>query len=645
MAGWRVATDNVPTATVWTSTNGTTWRAQTLPSPVAGSEAIAAAQYHGQRVVVGSVGLGADRRAAVWVSPTPGAPFSPATVPTTIGPSSMTSVADGELGFFASGTSAGQIGMWSSTNGQDWSESSTAEQTLSSAPDGRVYSMVAQGAAVYAGGSVADGNSTDAAVWSTGDGIHWHQVGTAPLAFGGTSGGEPGKKVIYSLANLGTNGLVAVGGVMHLDVWSPAWWISSNGDSWSQPSTTFPSRPGGAVARSVAAMTSATGATSLVVVGGTTTAQRVWRSSDGLHWSDVALPPGASRSSAWRATLTAVAPTGYLVADGDPGQPHVLVDAPTGWTEPSASPQAFGPVQPEAHVRVLSARAGKLQLLVAVDAAPQALGGNSSTTSVALSTADGRTWEDTSRPSFDTPAQAPAGSTASTRFGSDWVASGRAAGAAVVWVSRDGIHWTSPVRLPGSGAVASGLCVSKPSDDEVASSVTAVGRAALAGGGTQAAAWSSNDGRHWVKDTVQPPGITGGQDALVGCLAANGGLVGYGEAPGPGGVVPAVWRAASSGVWSLQTVSAFNAGSPSPLSDIAQSGATYIAIGGSVVDGTAVWQSGDGGSTWQALSAVGAPWVGWEPPVFDDVAFLGGTAVMVGTVDGGLAVWLGSRPG
>lgn len=645
LAGWRVGPDDVPTATVWTSANGTTWQAQTLPSPVAGSEASASAQYHDQRVVVGSVGLGADRRAAVWISPRPGAPFTPATVPASTGASSMNSVADGELGFFASGTTGNQIGLWSSTNGQEWSESSTAEQTLASAPAGRIYSMVAQGADVYAGGSVADGNSTDAAVWSSADGIHWRQVDTAQPAFGGAANGEPGEKVIYSLAGLGTDGLVAVGGDMRLGVWSPAWWISSNGDSWSQPSGTFPSHPGGSVARSVASITSGTGGTNVVAVGGTATSQRLWRSSDGLHWSYVALPPGASRSSSWRATLAAVGPAGYLVADGDAGQPHVLVGGQAGWAEPSANPQTFGPVQAVARVRTLSAGLGRVQLLVELSAAPQALGGAPSITSMVLSTTDGRTWVGSRRFQLQTAPRPPSGSTTSVRFGSEWIAAGRAAATAVAWVSRDGIHWTHPVQLPGSGAVAYGICASRPASDEGSGSVVVVGRAGLAGGGTQASAWSSNDGRHWARDAVQPPGIPGGRGALVGCLAVNGGLVAYGEAPGTGGAIPALWRSDSGQVWSIQTVSAFSAGSPAPVSDVVQSGATSIAIGGTPDTGTSMWLSDDGGSTWRTLSPIGAPWVGWEPPVFEDAAFLAGTAVVAGSVDGGLAVWLGSRAG
>jgi hypothetical protein len=669
IAGSRLGSDGVPTATIWTSSDGKTWQAAALPSAAGGSQANAAAQYRDLRVVVGSIGLGSNRRAAVWVSDKPGEPFTAAIVPTSANISSMDSVAAGALGVFAVGVSGNQFGVWSSTDGVQWSESTGAEAVLADSPGAQIHTMAAQGALVYAAGSVPDGGATDAAVWSTSDGIHWHHVLTAQPSFSAAASTLPGNKVIYSLAPLGTNGLAAVGGVEHGSSWSPASWISPNGASWSEPADAFSSAPPNAVVRAVSAIATTANTTELVATGGSDTTQRVWRSSDGLYWTSVALPASAAGSSAWRSTLVAATTAGSIVADGDAGQTHVLMDAAGGWAEPSGDPAIFGPVQAVARVERLVRHPEGATLLIGLSRPGQALGTATAVTSTVLTTTDGRTWAPGSAASLNEP-RAPAGSIALTRLRSGWVAVGRAVTStgglpdrqAVAWFSADGIHWLSaqpldapkqatlststsatfPSNAPGAVATPEEVCVGSPPSAGATSTVVVVGRTELLSGGTGAAAWWSHDGRHWTQAAVQPPSIAGGPEEMDGCSVVGDGFVAYGTTNGPGGASPGVWKSTTGGAWNLQSPSAFGAAGPVPLTGVVGQGSMWLAVGGIPPGATGLWLSVDGGSTWQRPSASGPPWAGAGSAVYSTAGFVNGRPLVAGTVDGRLAVWLGT---
>jgi hypothetical protein len=668
IAGSRLGSDGVPTATVWTSTDGKTWQASELPGAADGSQANAAAQYRNLRVVVGSIGLGTNRRAAVWVSDQPGEPFTAAIVPTSPTTSSMDSVAAGALGVFAIGVSGTQFGVWSSTDGVQWSEATAAEAVLAGSAGAQIHAIAAQGTDIYAAGSVADGGATDAAMWSTSDGIHWRQVLTAQPSFSASSSSVPGNKVIYSLAALGTNGLAAVGGVVRDGSWFPVSWISPNGASWSEPSDAFSAAPTDAVVRAVSAIATSATTTELVATGGSGAVQKVWRSSDGLYWTSVSLPASAAASSAWRATLIAATATATVVADGDPGQTHVLVDAAGSWAEPSSDPAVFGPVQAVATVERLVPQLVGASLVVGLSRPGQTLGTPTSVTSSVLTTTDGRTWSTGSAAGLGEPPP-PDGSIAVARLKSGWVAVGRAmissggssARVAVAWISPDGRHWTQAQALdtpkaatlgatsstfigigPGAYATPEAVCVAPPPAAGGTQSVVAVGRTELASGGTGAVAWWSHDGRHWTQAAVQPAPIAGGPEEMNGCGVMNDGFVSYGTTNGPGGAAPALWKSATGGTWTLQAPGAFGAGAPVPLTGVARQGSVWLAVGGNRPGPTDLWISIDGGSTWQRPSASGPPWSGAGPAVFSTAGFVGGRPLVAGTVDGRLAVWLGT---
>jgi hypothetical protein len=55
-----------------------------------------------------------------------------------------------------------------------------------------------------------------------------------------------------------------------------------------------------------------------------------------------------------------------------------------------------------------------------------------------------------------------------------------------------------------------------------------------------------------------------------------------------------------------------------------------------------LWLSQDGGSTWLPVDTLGSPWQVTGPAQLDLAGFTADGPVVIGTVDGRLAVWLGS---
>ncbi len=630
--GTRLSAAGTPVATQWVSSDGVKWASSTVSGSQAASSAGAAAQYRGATVVVGSVGQGANQQAAAWVSPSPGAPFTMASVPNTGGPSAMSLVATGALGMFATGTVDGRFALWSSTDGRRWSEQPEAEKTITSAPGARVWALLAEGATVYAAGSIGAGAAQAAAVWATSDGLHWHQVTTAATAFSG-----PGSRVIYSLAPLG-NGLVAGGAVNRGSGWTAASWVSPDGASWSPPSTDFPGAPaagtpgatlygpsGGSAVRSVAAVPTFAGTSDLVATGGGPFGQAAWRSTDGLHWTPVALPGSDASATGWRATVIAATINTTVIADGDPGQAHLITETGAGWTEPSADPATFGPVRPTAVPLSLQPSGGQLVMTVRVVTDPQAIG-TPTVTRATLASANGVDW--TPVPAgTGAPPSVPTGGALTVDTPAGWVAVGEpASGQPEGWTSPDGHSWSpqgllggasSTTTTPGSGgagttlpATVNGLCsaapagpatpatgptsstpttsTTTPAADGRSGVVAAVGSilapvpagaAPTAVPGRQAAAWVSIDGTGWKRATVSPAPAPGGFETISGCARTATGLVAWGSSTTPAGIsVPAIWRSSSGAAWSRATVSSFTAGSPAPLTDLAAHGQNELAV-------------------------------------------------------------------
>jgi len=658
IAGTSEAANGAPVAKVWTSTNATAWRATPLSGPNVASQAMSVVHWQTSTIVVGAVGSGGTERAAAWIAPSPSGPYVEVPVTDDQVGSSLIEVTGGSLGVFALGTSGGQIALWSSTNGLDWTSSDSFDDLVATSVDPHVDAVLAVGNNVYAAGSVVNGTETDAALWTSADGINWHRVESAQAAFGG-----PGDRSITGLAQLGS-GLVAVGGIRTAGAWSPASWISPDGASWSQPSEAFPmgARPhedvDGSIARAVSAVGTLQTTTQLFAVGGSSGAQRVWQSSNGVSWTEIPFPPGAAASADWQASLVGAEGATTVVADSDPGQPYVLTYGPGGWSEPSSNPHVFGTVEPVAQPVSLTTVGNHLTLVVDVDTPPQAIG-ESSTTRTVLITTDGRAWQSGAGGALTGPASLPPGATAAVRFKGRWVAVGRAAGAdatsaattnpsdlGVYWNSPDGVHWSDRGPLdtrPGIGPQdPTGVCVTAG----FASQVVAVGSGDQFPAGQKDLAWASTDGTHWIPAEIDPPTLAGGSQEMTGCLTTASGLVAYGATTATSGnTTPALWKSQTGLRWARQD-DGLGSGTASPLTYVAHSGSRWVAVAaqpaGAGMSASGLWLSQDGGSTWLPVDTLGSPWQVTGPAQLDLAGFTADGPVVIGTVDGRLAVWLGS---
>ena len=720
--GTETAASGLPEPTVWSSPDGVTWQATPLDTlPLEGVIA-GAALYNGETVVVGSVGTGASAHAAVWLSAEPGAPFNRVSVSTGAGPSQMSAVTAGPLGFFAIGTSDGSFVMWSSVSGQQWSPNTAADRVIDASPGAHVNTLVSIGTTVYAGGSVPNGPSTQAAVWSSGDGLTWGLIGYGSKAFAGT-----GNEEIFSIAPL-TRGLVAVGGVNFGSGWVPASWIFPNGVSWSQPSTDFPvtsseapspyGPSGGMAAFDVSGIAGSTGQTALVAAGGGPDSQAVWRSADGLHWTTGGLPNADASLGTWRATAVAATYSTTVVLDTSPGQPYVLAATLKGWAQPSSNPAVFGPIQPLAVPLALTQVAGTLILDADEVVFPQSIG-PATVSDKTFSSSDGLTWTAQS-PSSPFPPTLPAPSAVTSRLGSGWVALGTGtSGLPETWTSANGNNWQSQGLLQSAAAASgtasvNGICsvaasaskqagstttlpaasptATAPASQPGPSLVVAVGSAPQPAQssnhpstlplGIEAQAWYSRNGGSWKQGTISPAPALGGTESMSGCVDVAGTLVAFGTSTLANGIpVPAVWKSTNGVAWVRSRVSSFVPGAANPIISLAGSGPDWIAVanpdpgadpgapgptpsaGGvgpaastgsdaglgfplSLAPATdGLWFSADAGDSWQVLPTYGSPWLGTEDSKLDLVTFESATAVVAGTVDGELAVWVGSLSG
>jgi hypothetical protein len=677
IAGTRLAADGSTTATVWTSADGAAWTAQALTGPQVDSQASAAATWRTATVVVGSIGRSPNRQAAAWISTAPGAAFvevaadQPGASNLLTGDAAMTTVAGGPLGLFAAGTVGGHVALWYSSDGRRWAQLTGAERVIGGATDPHITTLLAAPDGAYAGGWERNGSAIAAALWTSGDGVNWHPVLSAQTAFAG-----PGDRVITGLASLGTlgPGLAAVGATRTGPHWSPAAWISPNGASWSPPSSAFglgagppPDGSDGGVAALTAVPTGPRSAT-LVAAGGGPTAARLWRSTDGVHWAALALPAAAAASAYWRASLVAVAGSTTVVADGDLGQPHLLVQRGASWAEPSANPATFGPVQAVARPVGLAYAGGALTLAVDVDQSAQALGPGAAAVDLLTST-DAITWAQAATGGVF------AGATVTGLTARDggllavgWRRQGRA-DQAVAWTRLASGAWRPATALDprpvGGSDEATGVCAST-------NLVAVVGGLQPTHGSSVPRAWLSGDGIHWTTATIAPDPRPTASDAMAGCAPATPGSEsaappattpsGPTTTGGPAGAPvfdafgtstvagaepgPEYWTSASGRAWTTQMSSPFGPGVPFPADEVVRSSPAWLAAaaggpGGFPSSALGLWRSADSGASWQRLDTSGVPWEGSQPAQIDRVAWFGTVPVVAGQVDGRLAVWTG----
>jgi hypothetical protein len=210
------------------------------------------------------------------------------------GKQSMSDVTVGGPGLVAVGASESEAAVWTSADGVAWSRVPHDEDVFGGPDEQYMNSVTAGGPGFVAVGIDFSGNDPDAAVWTSVDGITWSRVPHDESVFGGTLSQE------MNSVTVGGPGLVAVGfdgghdhmdgsGIEDLDA---AVWTSVDGLTWSRvpaDDSVF----GGPDNQAMQSVT--VGGSGLVAVGYDGENDwfeppgdaAVWTSVDGMTWSRV----------------------------------------------------------------------------------------------------------------------------------------------------------------------------------------------------------------------------------------------------------------------------------------------------------------------------------------------------------------------
>lgn len=284
--------DSVTAAAVWFSPDGSSWSRVAHQEGIFGGPDLQymydVVQGPGNAVIVGASGPSADQDAAVW---TGGgtiwkrAKDAPAVFGGT-GNQVMYSVAAAGPGLVAVGTddSGGDLdaAVWTSAYGSTWTRVPHVEAVFGGAHRQWMKGVTAGGPGVVAVGmdESIDGSS-DAAVWTSVNGTSWTQVPHSEAVFGG------GNVSMYGVV-AGGPGLVAVGHEITNGDSDAAVWTSVDGLTWTRVphnESVF----GGPSNQKM--LDVAVGGPGLIAVGydndGTDRDAAVWTSPDGLTWTRV----------------------------------------------------------------------------------------------------------------------------------------------------------------------------------------------------------------------------------------------------------------------------------------------------------------------------------------------------------------------
>jgi len=178
-------------------------------------------------VAVGYDSSDDDIDAAVWIS-VDGVTWSRVPHDETVfggeGKQIMFSVAAGGPGVVAVGYDGFEAAVWTSVDGVTWSRVPHDEMVFGDPPQGMV-SVTAGGPGLVAVGYDESGDYSDAAVWTSVDGLTWSRVPNDETIFGGEDGRQTMSSVVAT-----DSGLVAVG----YDDGIAAVWTSPDGLAWTQ---------------------------------------------------------------------------------------------------------------------------------------------------------------------------------------------------------------------------------------------------------------------------------------------------------------------------------------------------------------------------------------------------------------------------
>lgn len=574
-------------------------------------------------------------------------------------------------GVFAAGSvgdgSATDAAVWASTDGITW-QSQKASNAFTDNGDHTISSLASLGGGFVAAGGVRTGQTWSPASWISPNGRSWSQTslafpmptGPRPDTTGTQVNGLASTPTAPAAAPTAAGSLAAVGG----SATEQRLWTSTDGTSW----TSVPLPPAATAAADWRAGKVATAGGTTVVVDDSAGAPRVLVDRP-QGWTEVTATPaafGVPRATATPVRLLTTGSSLVLVAQVDqPGQAlgsettsAAVFTSPDGRTWTPATTDAF------ADADVADAATTSTGLVaVGADAPVTSTLGAGPPGARAWTSPDGRAWS--ASPAGGAPgasvfgggSQGTEGAAAVTRLGSTVVAVGAAAGGpnspadqGVAWTSPDGRTWTAASPLDPQPTLAveqpAGVCAGSQT-------VAAVGSAVGAGPGTQAVAWSSTDGTKWQPSTVSPTPDPAAYESMTSCISAGNGFIGLGATQSSTGTEdPAIWYSSYSGTqWTRQTVAPFTGTGLGPIQDLAVGGTTWLAVSGNGTPTTApggnlgLWRSTDAGSTWQRLDTTGAPWTAQQGASLDRVLLTPTGAVVAGTVDGHLTVWVGTPTG
>ena len=490
----------------------------------------------------------------------------------------LNSTSDGFLaaGVAASGNHATQAAIWTSRDGVTWQRKTAAQLGLGG-PGETVQSIsyiTSRGTATVISGQVTRGGATYAGVWlSTDGGSTWTRV-TVPADHGAGT----------AITGLGSDasGLLAVRpGRSASGTPDGVAYFSPNGTSWQYAGTIGASagwNPGlvkGSDFGFVVAGASAAGQLVAFTAAG---AGGTWQPTGSLGDADTQSVVGATVASA--GTIVAV---GYTSPSKVSQQPVFLMASATGSVRPVSLAGIAGGTIPELAVNGLAVAAGQ-QIAVGSTEGYPAVWRKASGGSWALATS-------LSQVSASTGLEALTGVTHGL---SGWLAVG--APGPVVMTSADGTTWQS---VTGPGSITADLAgVGAVATAAGPHGYVIVGKLVAPGGSCVADVWWTPDLTFWTR--AHDVNDTTGSSQVLAVAADARGFVSVGSHNGQ----PAVWTTTDGRTWTTIVLPVPAGASSAVLQQIAISGNRVAALGQATTRAGTVpiaELSVNGGSSWQQV--------------------------------------------
>jgi hypothetical protein len=175
--------------------------------------------------------------------------------------------------------------------------------------------------------------------------------------------------------------------------------------------------------------------------------------------------------------------------------------------------------------------------------------------------------------------------------------------------------------------------------------------------GSRGLIWFTTTGGATQRAQLLPAPRAGSDEAVSGCATVDGRLLAWGGSTSDAGTPQASLWATTKGAsssWTRMVDKALAAGQGTAgISDLATDDGTWLAVTGGTtqpwteedLSGVALWRSRDEGKTWQRVETTGTPWASSFGVSARLATIVDGRAVVVGQVDGRLAVWTGTPTG